>query len=1333
MKKELVGMTLAVSIGLNAYAMAASPASIGGAVQLRYPSRNLENLFKPKLLENADLQALAMAGQAETVDVVSTDQLLLALAQPGKTVALKAARASGQPAALSQGIAQYNRGYIAKSIPYFEQATRQAPQNETAFLWLARATQKQGKPADLVKSKGAYQKVLTLNPDNVEALSNLGEMWSWDPALRAEAINMLKHANTLSPRDHSIAKKLAEALFWQGNAMDALRYAAPIANQYQSDKKFMSEYAQMLSLTGHADEALKIYSTVLKTESHQSISVKVDQARAFNGSGQKQKAQALYEEICLMAANTPLVKDPQFIQSMSSLAFDLGLYADSLKWDQTLPDSAHRLKDVQLREARSLTKVFRVPEAIERFHRLYEAGLLNAEEKLEYAEYIRLLHLAPDALPAPDLLEKLYAEAAQESPNNPEVSLRSARLYGEEANRFDDAIKAYQQALSNPALQNRVSVQKEYLDYLKTDKTQPTVVEGLFKQMMAESPEDIQVRTAYAEFLSWQTDRRSEALRLYAELGKLDPANQEAWESRIEEVLKWHKPTTAMIPVYQEIVNLYPQNKSIWLSVARAYRNDKNYYTEAVETYSTLVKRYPDDGTIKREWLGLLLSDERHRGDNLRLLKKMSEEDANDLDVLAAYGKLLSYDHKYGPAMDAFETVLRQNPEHREALVGKGYVILWSGRKLEAKEFFQDLRKKYPDDVDVAIGLAQSEKLIGRYDQAMKIIREIKPLMDQTGQAGQQEQRPPESGLGLPATEFILVSQQAELSNPLKNAVWDYSIQPASLETVASVDKPHVPGLPQGSSAKPVLRPISLPIGIQAETEKILLAEADPNELKSIQSDIEALSDAVNTLKLLQQSSRAQLDHLDQSIRTTKDAVPYEMSLQAPDDPGSAVQRLAGSESGANPNAGELADGEGQALSGRSVGQSGMRKAYGSYTALDYDTNPLLSGLGRFRNDDLSDLEKGLVNDLRPMLRSGFMYSRQGGDDTTTRLSSWGFPNQVSFSLTPQIRMRTAFRPGRFYLPKGVEPDSTAAFEYGFGSTIKYWDRLTLDGDLAFTRFSQSKSTNVTFQAQAQYDFNDSIRAKIGMSRLPQYTSLLTLAGVRPSLGAFRNDLVGQARENSIYAELNTNPFSRNIDWNLGYAWAWVDGSRIPTNYKNQAFTSLGYTWHYTAKHQVRVGYEFLYFGYGKNATNGYFDTTASGFRDPVVDLRPVTLANSNYVFGGYYSPKLFIMNAGRLDFRGSLFNKFLEYKLGGSLGAQTVRLGHGIREDGNGTTLSKAFDANVILNFTDWLAAYGDVDYLDAGGQFNRWRFGGGLIVRPHIDALSPIFGPKPNQMSTK
>ncbi len=1152
------------------------------------------------------------------------------------------------------------------------------------------------------KAKGAFQKVLSLNANNLEALSTLGELWSWDAARRDDAISLLKHAYDLNPSDAAVAKKLSEALFWQGNAMDALRYASPIANKYHADKKFMTEYAQMLSQTGHADQALELYNTVLKDESNRNLALKLDSARALYKSGQKQKAQALYADVSQAVQGTAIARDVDFIKAMAGLAFDLDLYADALKWDQLLPDSIQRQKDVQLRAARALTRVYRMPEAVERFQRLYEAGLLSADEKLEYAEYLRQLHLEPEAMPAPNLIENLYKEAMLEAPNNAEVSVRLARYYAEEENRFAETVQAYQQALSNERLGDRISVQKELLNYIKTDKTRSTEVNALFQQMLAESPDDLTIKTAYAEFLSWQNDRRPEALKAYVELGKEDPENAELWESRIEEVLKWHQPTTDLIPVYQSVVDLYPQNKAIWLTVARAYAKDKHYYKEAVETYGILVKRYADDSTIKREWLGLMLSNAYQRNNNIALLKKMTQDDPSDLDVLATYGKLLSYDRKYGPAMNAFEEVLRQNAEHRDALVGKGYIILWSGRKFEAKEFFTDLRHKYPDDVDIAIGLAQTEKLIGRYDAALRIIQEIKPLMQNTPATGAPASNASDGSSALPVDYRLVDNRSVGNDSINRRAVYDFSILPYADESADGPDSADI--VSDNAFAEP--DSADFPVNVMpTQSPQVVQPSAKAKDLRSLQSDVEILNEAVNSLKLLQQSSRSQLDQIYNTVKTTRDAVPGALDLQSDAD--------------------AIAGQPGMMPMGKSVGEGGMTRAYGTYAALDYDTNPLLSGLGRFRNDELEDLERGLSNDLRPMLRGGFTYSTQEGESTTTSMNSWGIPNQISLSLTPQMRVRGGVRPTKYFLPRGVSPDSSWGLEYMLGGTVKYWDRLTLDGDFAITHFDQSRSENFTFQAQAQYDFSDSIRAKLGLRRIPQYNSLLSVAGQKPNQGAFARELVGQARENTAYLELNTHPFSQNVDWNLGYEWGFVEGEKIPTNYKNQAFTSLGYTWHYAAHHEMRLGYEFLYFGYGKNATNGYFDTTAAGNTQPVVSLRPLALAHNGYVFGGYFSPKTFILNSGRLDLRGSLFNKFLEYKMGGSIGGQVVRLGHNIDDDEkSGSGLALSFDSNLIMNLTDWFALYGNIDYLDAGQRFNRWRFGGGVIIRPHIDALSPLVG---------
>ncbi len=1276
---------------------------------------------------------------------------------------------------LNVGIAHYQRGFIAKAIPAFEQAVKQNPQSELANLWLARASQKQGTPADMQRAKQAYQNVLASNPKNLEALTALGELWSWDPATRGEAIGLLKRAYALVPLDGRVCKTLAEALLWQGNAAEALRYAAPIADLYRSDHKWMGEYAQMLAAAGHTDEAVRLYSTVLKDDAGRSVYLRMDQARALYKSGHRADASALFDQIAQFVAGKPVASQPDFMQSMGSLAFDLDRYNDALHWDQSLPSVYQRHKDIQLREARALTKSGRVPEAIEHFNHLYESGLLTLDEKLEFAEYLRVLHLPPEGLPSPNLLEALYQDAVRDGGGSPEIQLRLARYYADSPERFEDAITAYQQALTGGMLSHSDAVKKEFLDFLKSDKSQAVRVEALFKSMLSAAPDDIQTKAAFAEFLSWQKERRVEAMRLYAELDKADPGNAEIWQARIDEVLKWHTPTTALIPMYQEIVNLFPQDKALWMTVARAYRSDPEYYTEAAGTYSMLVQKFPDDGTIKKEWLGLLLSNVSHRSQNISLLKKMVETNPTDPDILATYGKLLSYEHQYALAMEAFEHALRLNETHREALVGKGYVILWSGRKLEAKSYFQVLRTRFPDDVDIAIGLAQAEKSNGRYDQAMHIIQEIKPLMDQT-----QQKVPESSWLSpevFPAFEqtLQLVAQWDDGSTAYKrNAVSDFSILPYAEETPVAVS----PQTPTSRSSASVARASAdqqrrdQGAVDQAFAEQRAMVQQIHDQHRLDQHKIDqaiAEQQGSDQRKFDQHRSdqqtggQHQFDQhgLDQQVAAQRGS---DQQMSDPSAPDFASGKLAGLEpvvsrddttpptammatleqataSAARGNsshyatlqsqmdtlstAGETttASSSGGQAARVSVGESGMNKAYGVYSALDYDTNPLLSGLGRFRNDDLMDLEKGMTNDLRPMIRGGFLYSQQNGNATTTRLSSQGFPNQLSFSLTPQIRLRGGIRPTRYYLPQGKNPSSNLGIEYSVGGTVKYWDRLTLDGDMGITNFRQTDNVNLTYQGQAQYAFSDAVRMKMGMSRLPQFNSLLTVAGQKPNLGFYQGQVLGQARENSFYGELNTNPFNQNWDWNLGYAWAWINGAHIPHNDKNQMFTSLGHSWNLGANHKLRLGYEFLYFGYGKNATSGFFDTTTLGLNVPVAKLDPVTAASSKFVYGGYYSPTFFMMNAGRMDVQGSWFNKLLEYKVGGSLGAQTTAMGHNIHT-GNGSRITSAVDGNLIFNMNDWLAAYGDVDFLNAGGQFNRWRFGGGLIIRPHIDALSPVFG---------
>ena len=1181
--------------------------------------------------------------------------------------------AQSVPVEVKQGIENYNKGWLGKAIPSFEEASRKYPDNTLGHLWLARSYKKQG---EFEKARLAFARLIELDPNNVEALSALGEIYSWDVSRREEAIALLRRASILAPGNAEVKKQLAEVLHWTGRNDEAFDYAQNVVDDYSNDKGFLTTYARILTATGHPGNAVTIYEDFLDIHTSGDLALRVAYAEALSKSGDTLRAGDLYDalkpEVTGLDNSSP--DNINLKKSMGGLAFDLGKHWDAIEFDESLPDEIKFHRDTQLRVARAYVKTYRIPEAIETFNSQYRQGNLQPSEKVEFADYLKSLSLPPASLPSPNIIENLYTEAIQETPNDAQAAHRLARLYAEQSN-VAAASQYYMQAydtwprpvVGTPQDISRHEVKEELLEFLKASaQGDPQGVESTLQSLIAQHPGDYQIRGTYAEFLSYDPARREESMRMLIELARTDVEHPDYWLYYLNRTLLWHEPSTNLIPVYQEIVDTFPNNKTIWMSVARAYRNNPGYFYEALDLYAALKRKYPDDGIIADEWVGMIMSDQIKRKEAIRILRETIAQSPGDLSAHTALGKLYSYDRKFKDSFREFETVLAAEPNHKEALSAKGFTLIWSGRRLQAKKFLEYARSLHPADVDVAVALAQANKRIGRYDNAFQIMDEIRPLLNHNYNHHLNHEK-----------QFIPVAYSAPKTNALlTNAVYDYSIVPA----------------PANDHQLLALAPVP------QKEETLAMPMVSQNDISDLQSEIDSLNMALESLSRVQDASDSQMEKIDSLLSVQREGIPEEVAIH---DRNSDYR-------------GSLSLFENNPL------QNAL------FHSLPYDTQPLRSGLGRFRNDDLVQMEKGLINDLRPMLRAGYDFLNQEGGGSTSKFRYYGFPTEVALSLTPQTRGRFGFNGYKYYIPgnKSREPDDTWGLGWAWGLTAKPTDKLTLDGDMSLTQFTQSDSSNLTWRGGAKYDFNDAITAGLYTFRQPQTNSLLTYAGLRPDRGAFRGRLLGQSRETGFGAELNTNPFSQNIDWNLGYEFAWVEGSRVPTGIKNLAYTSLGYTYWFNNHHRVRPFGEFVYFGYSKNATNGFFDTTNAGVRQPVVSLNPVALANRGYDFGGYYSPSWFIQNDYGLEFKGDFWNNFFNYTLGAKLGFQNFHLGHGIdRSEPVHVSFTQEYYADAIMNFTDWLAAYGNVDYTDAGGAFSRWRFGGGLILRPSIEFLSPVF----------
>jgi len=1155
---------------------------------------------------------------------------------------------------LDGAVFNYNRGYIQKAIPAFQQILKEHPDSQVTRLWLAKALMKQGGDPNFEQARGLLRQITTEAPQEGEAWALLGDITRWNPETRWESIQALQNALKLAPQFPEVQKKqaaltrsLVEELTWEGKFNEALPYAQGVFDALKGDRSWLVTYADILSHVGQAGAAITLFDTDIRPTDDDPVQWQLTYLSALKQSGQIETAKTRYAGV----EEKALAKtQPELLSSLSAIAYDLGLYQRSDLVDEWLPPDWQRRREVMLRRARTLAKLDRAPEAIDQFQNVYQQGDMTPWEKLEYGDYLLDLRLPASALPEPNLIAQLYQQALAQKPElNSAVYLRLARLYKRQATGdqagFLKAVQAYSQAMTTADPATQEQIEPEFLAFVQSNQSDPAAAEAVFETLQATYPNDHNITGAYAEFLSWQPAKRKQAANLYLNLWQSGGPYAEPWADKLAETLSWHSPSPDWLSLYETILKNNPNanlEKQALISKAKALSADPDHYAQAVDLMNQLKTQYPDDTRVAREWLNILMVTDADSKKAKAGLKALVSENPNDVEAQLALGRVLSQRAQHRQAAQIFDDILTQHPDNKEALVGKGYALLWGGQPFKAQQLLEDAHAQYPEDTAIGLALASTYKQIGRSDKAIELLQQIRPLLNYQFDFDPAWRDPrlawiPCDYLETAPTPTVSYDFQAPLPSMAKVPSPEVSVWP---EEAVSTDDPLTPAL-------------------SAQQQRRLIEE------------VYALSNSLNALNgkpTVQPDTTALLNTSTSDLLQTQPA----------------------------------------------FGQSWAQQIQSGSTVQSQDS---------YLTDNFNRLEDNLFLDMRPEFKMGFFYQTQAGERTTNRMNVWGLPNQAEIALTPQVRVRGGAVPSRYYLPDApTRPHSNFGWLYTLGASYQPTDKLKLDGDIGLTHFTQSGKENLTYRAQADYSFNDHFKLSLGARRAPFNNSLLSIAGFQPSAGAYRGQVLGPVNENDFYGYLTFFPIP-SIDITGGYEWAFVTSTdSIPTNFKNQFYGGAGYTHRFNNTHSLRLGYEFLYFGFSKNATNGYFDVE-SGVRRPLASLRPVGPADSGYVFGGYFSPDWFVLNAIRLDYRGSLFKNFLEWKIGGSIGIQNFEHGFGI-QDSDPQSLATAFNVALTANLTKSIAAYGRTNFMDSGGLFQRWRFEAGLILRPTIESLMPLLG---------
>jgi tetratricopeptide (TPR) repeat protein len=154
-----------------------------------------------------------------------------------------------------------NEDFLKKAIEQYEKITAKEPKDAESWVVLGRLYRASAKSPE---AENAYKQALKAEPDNEDALTGLGMMYS-DLGDNKRAIDMLKAASEKSPNEHTLATLATfyEQMHDYKNASETLRKAVELA---PDNVRLRRGLAEDLLQSDQPDEALKIYQELSSEE-----------------------------------------------------------------------------------------------------------------------------------------------------------------------------------------------------------------------------------------------------------------------------------------------------------------------------------------------------------------------------------------------------------------------------------------------------------------------------------------------------------------------------------------------------------------------------------------------------------------------------------------------------------------------------------------------------------------------------------------------------------------------------------------------------------------------------------------------------------------------------------------------------------------------------------------------------------------------------------------------------------------------------------------------------------------------------------------------------------
>jgi len=621
---------------------------------------------------------------------------------------------------------------LAQEVPELEEGT------EKWYLERGRTNMEIGNYKAAIE---AYQKAATLDPDNREAMKQLGVAYE-KQGLTTEAIKQFDRYLERFQDDPEIAFRQADYLGWSRfdyRRVDAIRYYR-MGLERREDAERRHKLAQLLAQDrAQLEEALEQYRALLEAQPENTTWR--DEYRKLLLWDERHLQEAVQEQRRL-AGKHP--KDLDVQHTLAQLLTRenprsdeaLSLYTDLVK--RRPEDAALRLEYADLlatRERRSAAigeyrivlagdpkpatrhKLARLlaqdraqlDDAIEQYRALLEADPENATWRDEY----RKLLLWDEAHLADAVREQ--RRLAAEQPQDFDVQHTLAKLLARQDSRSDEAVSIYADLLrQRPA---EAGLRLEYADLLAGDRERRSDAIKEYRTVLAADPRSA-TRYKLARLLGQDRAQLDEALEEYRILVDAEPENPE-WRREYRQLLLWDdRHLGKAVQEQQRLAAERPGDFDVQHTLAQLLAREKPGSAEALSLYADLVKRRPADTGLRLEYADLLSADETSRVAAIEQYREIVASDPQP-ETRHKLARLLAADRaQVDEALEQYRLLLESQPtgqpENQEWRAEFRKVLLWDERN--AKEAISEYRRyaaEKPGEFEVHHTLA---KLLARDD-----------------------------------------------------------------------------------------------------------------------------------------------------------------------------------------------------------------------------------------------------------------------------------------------------------------------------------------------------------------------------------------------------------------------------------------------------------------------------------------------------------------------------------------------------------------------------------------------------------------------------------------